>query len=61
MADHEILVGDAGGTNVRLAIARVSSGAVSLPEIWKRPGADFKTFDAAIEAFLATLAGDQRP
>jgi glucokinase len=57
MVEHQILVGDAGGTNVRLAIARVSGGAVSLSEIWKRPGADFATFDAAIDAFLK----DQKP
>ena len=57
MAVREILVGDAGGTNVRLAIARVSGRTVSLSEIWKRPGADFPSFDAAIDAFLK----DQRP
>jgi glucokinase len=57
MAEHKILVGDAGGTNVRLAIASVSGGTVSLSAIWKRPGADFATFDAAIDAFLK----DQRP
>jgi glucokinase len=57
MVEHQILVGDAGGTNVRLAIARVSGRAVSLSEIWKRPGADFATFDAAIDAFLK----DQKP
>ena len=57
MAKTDILVGDAGGTNVRLAIARISGGAVSLSDIWKRPGADFRTFDAAIDAFLK----DQRP
>lgn len=57
MAEHQILVGDAGGTNVRLAIARISGAAVSLSETWKRPGADFATFDAAIDAFLK----DQRP
>jgi glucokinase len=57
MAETDILVGDAGGTNVRLAIARISGGAVSLSDIWKRPGADFRTFNAAIDAFLR----DQRP
>jgi glucokinase len=57
MTVTEILVGDAGGTNVRLAVARISGGAVILSEIWKRPGADFPTFDAAIEAFMK----DQRP
>ncbi len=57
MAATEILVGDVGGTNVRLAIARVSGGSVSLSDIWKRPGADFRTFDDAIDAYLK----DQRP
>ena len=57
MAEAEILVGDAGGTNVCLAIARISSDAISLSGIWKRPGAEFRTFDAAIDAFLK----DQRP
>lgn len=57
MADQQILTGDAGGTNVRLAIARVSGATVSLSQIWRRAGADFPTFDAAIDAFLE----DQKP
>jgi glucokinase len=57
MAALEILVGDAGGTNVRLAIARIDGGSIRLSEIWKRAGADFTTFDAAIDAFL----NDTRP
>lgn len=53
MAEGAILVGDAGGTNVRFALARESGGRVSLSEIWKRPGASYRTFDAAIDAYLA--------
>jgi glucokinase len=48
-----ILVGDAGGTNVRFALAQVDGGRVSVSSIWKRPGADFATFSGALEAFLA--------
>lgn len=53
MQDGAILVGDAGGTNVRFALARFAGGAVSLSEVWKRPGKDFKTFEAALEAYLS--------
>jgi glucokinase len=47
-----ILVGDAGGTNVRFALAHVEGGNVRLADVWKRPGADFVTFEAAIAAYL---------
>lgn len=53
MAEGAILVGDAGGTNVRFALARETAGQVTVSGIWKRPGADFKTFEAAIDAFLS--------
>lgn len=53
MGSETILVGDAGGTNVRLALAHVSDGRVSLSVPWKRAGADFPTFDDALDAFLA--------
>jgi glucokinase len=58
MADETILVGDAGGTNVRFALAHVSGshargGSVALAEVWKRPGADFPTFEDALGAYLA--------
>ncbi len=36
-----ILVGDAGGTNVRFALARFEGGRIALSEIWKRPGTDY--------------------
>lgn len=52
MTEHTILVGDAGGTNVRFALARISGGAVVLSDIWKRPGADYATFEAALGAWL---------
>lgn len=53
MGNETILVGDAGGTSVRFALAQVADGRVSLTEPWKRPGADFPTFDAALDAFIA--------
>lgn len=52
MTDNAILVGDVGGTNVRLAMAHAADGRVTLSEIWKRPGADFATFNDALDAFL---------
>ncbi len=51
MSGHTILVGDAGGTNVRFALARISDGRVTLSDIWKRPGADFATFESALDAW----------
>jgi glucokinase len=48
-----ILVGDAGGTNVRFALAHVDGETVRLTDVWKRPGADYPTFEAAIGAYLA--------
>jgi glucokinase len=54
MIDMTILVGDAGGTNVRFALAELRDGKVALSPIWKRPGADFPTFHAAMQAFLTT-------
>ncbi len=52
MKDAAILVGDVGGTNVRFALAHVADGRVQLSDVWKRRGADFSTFDAAIDAYL---------
>jgi glucokinase len=52
MADGTILVGDAGGTNVRFALARFEGGRVALSEIWKRPGKDHESFEAALDAWL---------
>lgn len=53
MEKGTILVGDAGGTNVRFAQARVDGGHVSIGALWKRPGADYATFYSALDAYLA--------
>jgi glucokinase len=53
MGEGMILVGDAGGTNVRFALARFEGGRVALSAIWKRPGANYPTFEAALDAFRA--------
>ena len=53
MADGAILVGDAGGTNVRFAVARVEDGRVVLSEVWKRAGADYPSFESALDAFCS--------
>lgn len=53
MEKATILVGDAGGTNVRFALAHVDGGHVSIASVWKRPGADYATFTAALDAYLA--------
>lgn len=52
MADGTILVGDAGGTNVRFAQAHVEGGRVTLSGIWKRPGKDYDSFETALDAWL---------
>ena len=46
-----ILVGDIGGTNVRFALARASQRRVVISDLWKRPGAEFASFSAAIAAY----------
>lgn len=46
-----LLVGDVGGTNVRLALARGGRIAAESGRIWKRPGADFSSLEAAVAAF----------
>lgn len=53
MSETTLLLGDAGGTNVRLALARISGADCSLSEIWSRRGEDFTTFEAALDAYLA--------
>jgi len=53
MHEGAILVGDAGGTNVRFAFAHLNGDRIRLSDIWKRPGADYATFYAAIDAYLA--------
>lgn len=58
MQDGVILVGDAGGTNVRFALALFADGRATLSDIWKRAGRDFATFEAALEAYLAEVRPD---
>jgi glucokinase len=55
MQERTILVGDAGGTNVRFALAHLGADCVRLSDIWKRPGADYATFDAAVDAYLSDV------
>lgn len=52
MSDDAILVGDVGGTNVRLALARAEGRRISLSTIWKRQGASFKRFEDALDVYL---------
>jgi len=48
------LVGDIGGTNVRLALASGKHGdRPKLSEIWHAPTADFPQFSDAVDAFLS--------
>jgi len=48
------LVGDIGGTNVRLALASGGQGKrLKLSEIWHAPTADFPQFSDAVDAFLS--------
>jgi glucokinase len=54
MREAVILVGDIGGTNARFALAHAGPDGVVITNVWKRPGADFPTFDDAIAAYLAT-------
>lgn len=56
MAQDAILVGDAGGTNVRFALARIGGEKVDVTGLWKRPGADYPSFEAALQAFLSETA-----
>ncbi len=48
------LVGDIGGTNVRLALASGKRGDLpQLSDIWHAPTADFPEFSDAVDAFLS--------
>ncbi|HOY77236.1 MAG TPA: glucokinase [Hyphomonadaceae bacterium] len=58
MTDRTLLVGDAGGTNVRFALAHIAGGRVTLSEIWKRPGEQYPTFEAALDAYLTETRAD---
>ncbi len=48
-----IIVGDIGGTNVRLAFARLNRDSVTLESVWKQPGSQYATFRDALDDFLA--------
>lgn len=54
MIGRDILVGDVGGTNVRLAIARINqSGHVDLSHVSRMPVAKFPSLSSALEAWKA--------
>lgn len=55
MHDGEILAGDIGGTNARFALARRGDGVIVLSDVWKRPGADYPSFEAALDAYFVSL------
>lgn len=58
---ESILVGDIGGTNVRLARASVAScGRISLDDVAVMPGDEFPHFEAALQHYLASN-GAKRP
>ena len=53
---EKILVGDIGGTNVRLGMAgRGINGALCVEQIHKLPGDDYSDLNAAISHYLNTL------
>ena len=58
MKDGTLLVGDAGGTNVRFALAAFAGDRVNLSDVWKRPGRDYETFEAALDAYLKETTPD---
>jgi glucokinase len=54
MSDQGVLVGDVGGTNVRLAVARINGdGHVDLAHVSRMPVAKFPSLGDAIEAWKA--------
>jgi glucokinase len=54
MSGQDVLVGDVGGTNVRLAVARVTDqGHVDLTHVSRLPVATFPSLNDAIEAWKA--------
>ncbi len=59
MSDDILLLGDAGGTHVRFALARLGPAGMSLSPVWKRRGADYFTFEAATDDYLAGLGADR--
>jgi len=59
MSDEILLLGDAGGTHVRLALADIGPAGIRLSPIWKRRGADYPTCEAAVDDYLAGLGVDR--
>ncbi len=56
-----LLVGDIGGTNIRLAVAeRDGAGAITLRSLLKRPADEFSCFEDAVAAFLGTADAPAR-
>lgn len=57
---QSVIVGDIGGTNVRLARAHLGAdGHPHMDQISILPGDDFDTFDDALMAYLDKLNGDR--
>ncbi len=55
MTQPSILVGDVGGTNVRLAVARINDdGHVDLSDVMRMPVAELPSLSDAIEAWSAS-------
>ncbi len=55
--DEPILVGDAGGTNIRFGIARRRpDGSLELDHFSKQRGADFDNFDGALTSYLRSVS-----
>ena len=52
MKEHELLVGDVGGTNVRFAMARRVGGRFQIEAFEKLKGDDFNSFDDALASYL---------
>ena len=48
-----VIVGDVGGTNVRLAVAERREGALKIDHFRKFAGDDYPSFEAVLEAYLA--------
>jgi glucokinase len=60
MDENAIIVGDVGGTNVRLALAHKNSkGHISLSHIGKRPVEKFRSLELALEDWLQDV--DHKP
>lgn len=54
-ASHSVLVGDIGGTNSRLAIARSVEGEWSIEQFWKTANDDHANFESVVSAYISQL------